>query len=173
MNEITITQGLSFVHSYWAFMLPVVLCAAVNIGWVCCTVFNVVYAYVFREDKPKVDFWGIVAGALFDLKDSHETRHYSCYNYYHKSEKRPWFYLEFGNDGRGDYDGLWAMLSIIWPLFLLIIGTFFHFTPSWVLYGAMATWGTMFTARLSVDAGKKALSVMEALDIHKKDKGAH
>ena len=171
MNEASITEAIGVVTTNWSIIIPWLFFAAINLAWIGSIVGRLFYKYVF-EEEASWSFGKWLVSKLFKDADFPQGR---GEDYYHstRNRERPWYLMDCGAEGSGDFFPLYFMVSWAIPFCVFAVGAVLHETPSWVAWALLSTWGALFTTRLAVRAGRKASQVLKALDTHKKDVNAH
>lgn len=170
MNEVTITQAIAALSTYWWLMVPVTFGLAYHVGGILAFTGNIMFGYVNRS-KEKVFDWPVWVMSLFFTG----ANRYSGSRIDHdmRDDDRPWFYCDFGRARYTGEEERIMYMTFLFPLFLLVACAILHFMPMWFMYGVLSIMGMLWTARLATDGIKKASSVLEALDNHKADRDAH
>lgn len=173
MNEISIAQAVTTLSSHWWWLLPAAVCLAVNAAWIGSIVCGICYEYVMREAAPWCCSEMLVKRLFPNVEYDNSNDRYM----WKKGDfKKPWYYLDLGGSGYREMSAYtcWWVVGGLWPVMLVFpICIILHVLPIFFMYAAGSLWAFMFTARLAVDAGKKARSVLKRLEEHEKDPKAH
>jgi len=164
MNDLIVGMA-----DFWWFIVPAFFSIGFAALGICSFFFGKMYCFLNRSDEYPWNFTRRVASMLFP-EDFEE--HATGYNYHHNS-KCPWYYLELGENGSGNYEYIWIFCVIIWPMALVWVLGLLQLTPVWGTFAVLSTVAGLFIGRLAIDGLKKANSVLSQLDKHKQDLDAH
>lgn len=168
MNEITLMEALSTLSNYWLISIPFIMVGAAFLGGILSAIINGVCRYVNRSEETIIDFPMFLARLMYE--EVGEQRDSDGDIRVKPSSARVWWFMPDMKYLKGiDFTIGFFLSGLVWFGLCGVL----HVLPAFVLVTVASIFGTLWTARLATDGIKKASSVMNALEAHKKSPDAH